>query len=497
MKKNHAYILLALIVLVAVWVRFSPIIWERDMWYDEAFTGILLKAPFGEMNQMIAEDVHPPLYYWLAKPWAAIFGYSPFGIRTFSLACGLAIVVSVFVVAKRMFNVRVGLLASAITAISPFAVEYSQEARMYSLFGLLFLWSVWFFYQALQTNRKKYWVGWAIFSGLSFYTHYLALFFFIMFYMTYVLYLKFFEKKSIVASLLGQKGFWLGVGIIFAIFLTWFKVFFVHMMKGNLGWIGVSYLSDIPKTLQIFLFGHPPGTGGVPYPNQFNLISVGKNVIHEVPLFDEYSIGVVVLSLFCVFGTLIWIKDKTKKQVAVLSLMSLGTLVFLILLSFANIKLYVARYFMPAAILIYILIAGIFVTAFHKKWAWIAVLAIYCGLLALIQTPDYAKGWNYIWVNQDELVGDKIVVAGDPFAYTSARYYFGEDRVRYYNKGNPTEDFSGWVVVGNKNRITDPKDIVTSSDMIVVDGSCDWSDHGIELEMVQEADNVFVCEVVN
>ena len=66
-------VFIALIVVVAVWLRFSPIIWERDMWYDEAFTGILLKAPFGEMNQMIFDDVHPPLYYWLAKPWSAMF----------------------------------------------------------------------------------------------------------------------------------------------------------------------------------------------------------------------------------------------------------------------------------------------------------------------------------------------------------------------------------------------------------------------------------------
>jgi 4-amino-4-deoxy-L-arabinose transferase-like glycosyltransferase len=133
--KNLFWVLPVLIVLLSLLIRFSPMLGERDYWYDEAFTGILLKQPFPEMNQMIFDDVHPPLHYWLAKPWSAMFGYSPAGIRSLSVVFGVLTVISLFWIGQKMFNKRAGLLASIIGAFSPFAIQYSQEARMYTRFG--------------------------------------------------------------------------------------------------------------------------------------------------------------------------------------------------------------------------------------------------------------------------------------------------------------------------------------------------------------------------
>lgn len=151
-----------------------------------------------------------------------------------------------------MFNERAGLLAALITTVSPFAIQYSQEARMYSLFGFLMIWSFYFFYKALKKNQTKDWIYWGIFGGLAFYTHYLSLFFFIIFYLAAVFYDFKFNKASFAKAILLTKRFWIGTGTIFLFFLSWMPWFIPHMMKGNLGWIGVSYLSDIPKTLQIF-----------------------------------------------------------------------------------------------------------------------------------------------------------------------------------------------------------------------------------------------------
>ena len=205
---------LGIIFLVALALRFSPILWNRDYWYDEAFTGILLKSSWSQMNQMIFADVHPPLYYWLAKPVAALFGYSPLGIRFFSVLAGLGGLLSIFWIGWKMFSARTGLLAALLLAFSPFAIQYSQEARMYSLFGLLFLWAIWFFYRALEKNRWGDWLGWGIFSGLAFLTHYLSLFFFVLFYFTFVFWRIIFDRKTWWRAFLGERGFWLGVGTI-------------------------------------------------------------------------------------------------------------------------------------------------------------------------------------------------------------------------------------------------------------------------------------------
>lgn len=501
MKKNIFWVLPVLIVVLALIVRFSPMLGERDYWYDEAFTGILVKQSFPEMNQMIFDDVHPPLYYWLSKPWSAMFDYSPAGIRSFSIIWGVLTVVSLFWIGWKMFNKRAGLLASIIAAFSPFAIQYSQEARMYTLFGFLLLWAVWFFYQALEKNKTKDWILWGVFGGLAFLTHYLSLFFFIMFYVAFIMYRKNFNKKEIFhipflkkaekkgAVLFGDKGFWIGVGVIALFFLSWIKIFITHMLKGNLGWIDASYLSDIPSTLQIFLFGHLPGTGGVPESNSFKLF------MERSPLFDGSSIGLLILLTMMVLFVIAWLRNQKKKELLVLSLISFGTLLLLILLSYVNIKLYVSRYFMPAAVLFYLLLAGLITEIFKSKWSWLVALFFYAVLLFNLNLVTYQTDWTqFIEGYKQGIFKGEYIITSNPFEYTSARYYFGKDKVRYYNKANPMEDFSGWVVVGNENRIEDKEELLNYRDnSVVVDRDCNWDI--MNLEKIAELEKYQVCVI--
>ena len=505
--KKYFWIILSCILLSSIFVRFTEIMVLRDFWYDEAFTGILLRAPFLEMNDMIFRDVHPPLFYWLAKSWAMIFGYTPLAIRSFSLFFGFLTVLSVFWIGRKMFNVRAGLLAATLMAFSPFAIVYSQEARMYSLFGFFMLWAVWFFYRALKKERAIQWVLFGVFAGLSFYTHYLALFFFVMFYVAYVIYQKKFNnltldprtlanpkdkrKKQRTLSerlnnfaFIGNGGFWLGVGIIFLFFISWIRIFWIHMMKGNLGWIEPTHLSDIPKTLQIFFFGHPPGTGGTPWSNEFSAF------------FDGRSAGLLIFSIFLIVVTVAWVKKIKQKEVLVLTTLSLGTLLFLIVLSHFNIKLYVARYFMPATVLFFLLFAGVLTSTFSKKKSvWLVSIVIYVGMLMMLKPFDYSTTWTEVWnlKSRGVISENHLIVANGPFEYTTARYYFGEDKVRFYNPGNPTEDFSGWVVVGNENRIETVSEIADNPNFLIVDKDCNWE--GLELIEVEKLRNASICKV--
>ena len=445
---------------------------------------ILVKSSWGEMNRMIFADVHPPLYYWLAKPVAALFDYSPLGIRFFSVLAGLGGLLSIFWIGWKMFSARTGLLAALLLAFSPFAIQYSQEARMYSLFGLLFLWAIWFFYRALEKNRWGDWLGWGIFSGLAFLTHYLSLFFFVLFYFTFVFWRIIFDRKTWWRAFLGERGFWLGVGTIGVFFLGWLKIFIPHMLKGNLGWIDVTYLSALPSTLQIFLFGHPPGTGGVPTANPFRF------------LFDGSSVGLLILVLLAVLFALNWKKNQKRKEFFLLSGLSVGVLIFLILLSHLNIKLYVSRYFMPAAYLVYLLLAGLLLTFFSEKKAWLWTAGIFSLFLLLLKPITYSSDWNQIaQLKKGGFIQEQIFVASNPFDYSTARYYFGQANVRYHNKNNPGEDFSGWVVVGNHNRIETLAQLSQLKNAVVVDGSCAWA--GVKLEEIFKTEKLAVCRIVN
>jgi 4-amino-4-deoxy-L-arabinose transferase-like glycosyltransferase len=482
-KKKNAIIILAFILLGAFFLRVNPILEMKDYWYDEAFTGILLKHSWGEMNQMIFDDVHPPLYYWLVKPWAAMFDYSPAGIRSFSALIGILSISSLYWIGSKMFDRRAGLLAASLAAFSPFAIQYSQEARMYELFGFLMIWATWFFYKALKENKRRDWILWGVFGGLSFYTHYLSLFFFIIFYLTFVFYRRIFQKESFKKAILGSIGFWIGTGVIFVFFLTWIKVFIAHMLKGNLGWIGASHLSDIPKTLQIFLFGHPPGTGGVPSSNEFRYF------------FDGSSAGLLVLVFMTVLFTIAWLKKRKREELFVLGFLSFGTLVFLIIASHFNIKLYVSRYFMPAAIMFYALLAGMIVVMFKKNYAWVVGLFTFGALILMLKPINHNTHWyeatNFVKRNPQF----QTIVTSNPFDYTTTRYYFDESKIKYYNKNNPQEDFSKWVVVGNENRLEDSSQVRDLKKPIVLDWSCDWK--GVDLKQVEQFKDLKACVIKN
>jgi 4-amino-4-deoxy-L-arabinose transferase-like glycosyltransferase len=482
MKNKQQLIILGVILLASIFLRFTSVIESRDFWYDEAFTGILLKQDFSQMNQSIFDDVHPPLYYWLAKPWASLGDYSPLAIRSFSAFWGILTVLSLYWIGKKLFSERTGLLAAAISAFSPFAIEYSQEARMYSLFGFLMLWAVWFFIQGVKEDKIAYWISWGILSGLSFYTHYLALFFFVMFYLAYVV-TKNKEKGNFFSKLFGGKNFWIGVGIIFIFFVSWSKILFSHIMKGNLGWIEPSYLSDILETLQIFFFGHPAGTGGMPWSNEFRYF------------FDGSSAGLIIFSVMLALFFANYKKSQQKKELKILAIMSFGTLIFLVILSHLNIKLYVARYFMPAAVLIYLLFSALVVEYSKNRFAWVMALAVYALFLISLEPLQYNSSWNNVYHFDKELPKKTLIITSNPFDYTSARYYFGEDRVKYYNKSNPTEDFSGWVVVGNENRLTSIKEVSNYRGSIIVDNTCQWA--GLELQEEGSFGDLKICRIIN
>jgi uncharacterized membrane protein len=481
MKKVVISLFITVIILVGLVFRLGPVLEERDYWYDEAFTGILIKDSWENMNQMIFADVHPPLYYWLVKPWASLFDYSSFGIRSFSLFMGLLTIFSVYWIGRKMFDERAGLLAALITAVSPFAIQYSQEARMYSLFGLLMIWATWFFYRALKFDNWRDWLLWGVFGGLAYLTHYLSLFFFLVFFATAVFYEFKFNKTVFKKAIFLTRKFWAGTGVIFLFFLAWMPYFIPHMLKGNLGWIGVSYLSDIPKTLQIFLFGHPLGAGGVPNANSFKLF------------FDHSSAGLLILLGIVTLLILSWKNKVKREELSVLTILSIGTLVFLIILSHFNLKLYVSRYFMPAAVMVYLLIAGMTTTMFKRASSWLVFFVGFLFLILMLEPIQYKSHWYQAHQFVKKEVDSKTyVVTTSPFDYTTMRYYMGLGRLKYYNKANPTEDFSKWVVVGDENKLENLEEIKELGKYVVIDGTCDWEN--FDLEEVMDFEGLKVCQ---
>jgi 4-amino-4-deoxy-L-arabinose transferase-like glycosyltransferase len=109
---------------------------ERSVWTDEGHSMAFVHAPLGEMNRFLALDDHPPLYYWLLRLWLAPGGNVAWA-RIFSALCSAAALPLAYVMGRRLSGLRAGgLIAMALLAVSPHAIYYGQELRMYGLQSL-------------------------------------------------------------------------------------------------------------------------------------------------------------------------------------------------------------------------------------------------------------------------------------------------------------------------------------------------------------------------
>jgi hypothetical protein len=110
---------------------------RSELWLDEALTVNIARLPLRDLFEHLRHDGHPPLYYVLLHGWMKVFGDGNDGARSLSGVFGIATVPLLWFAVRRWAGEAAALAAVVLLAMSPFAVRYSTEARMYSLVSLL------------------------------------------------------------------------------------------------------------------------------------------------------------------------------------------------------------------------------------------------------------------------------------------------------------------------------------------------------------------------
>ncbi len=129
------------ILALAAFVRFYCLTCS-SLWHDEGNSWAVAQRSLDQIARDAAADIHPPGYYWLLKLWAGPFGFSAWGMRSFSALSGFLTVVVVYLIGREIAagvednRYEIALLAPFLAAVNPFQVFYSQEARMYALLAL-------------------------------------------------------------------------------------------------------------------------------------------------------------------------------------------------------------------------------------------------------------------------------------------------------------------------------------------------------------------------
>lgn len=134
--------------VIAIFVALR--IWHittYSLWGGEAFTMIGVKQGWnGMFSYIIADIVHPPLFYVLLKLWILLGGESLLWLKLLPVLSGIAMVVPFLLLCSEL-NLRLPAinLAVFLIAVNGYLIHYAQELRMYSLFAFLALCSFWLF----------------------------------------------------------------------------------------------------------------------------------------------------------------------------------------------------------------------------------------------------------------------------------------------------------------------------------------------------------------
>jgi mannosyltransferase len=113
------------------------------------------------------------LYYAILRFWIHL-GQSEVAVRSLSVVFALAAVTALYWLGTRAFGRKVGLLGALLFAINGFHIEYSQDARSYSLLVFLVTLSSLLFVESVQQGSRRNWIRYIVASALAIYAHIFA-----------------------------------------------------------------------------------------------------------------------------------------------------------------------------------------------------------------------------------------------------------------------------------------------------------------------------------
>jgi mannosyltransferase len=147
----------------------------KSLWFDEgtsiAIAGLDWHGLWQEST--VYGEANMSLYHVLLHLWLAL-GQSESAIRGFSVLLAVMTVPVFYLLAARLFDRGVAVVAGTLLVLNAFFVHYAQEARGYSLVLFLVTCSSYLFVRALDRPTWRSWLIYAAVSALSLYAHFFA-----------------------------------------------------------------------------------------------------------------------------------------------------------------------------------------------------------------------------------------------------------------------------------------------------------------------------------
>jgi len=206
---NRLRAFLLIVVLLGFALRLYTLD-RQSLWYDEGVTAAVSQLDLRALTRWTAEDIQPPLYYYVVALWGRLAGWSEWALRFPSACFGVLALPLLAAAARRLLRhqshdregvdgsltlpalteasrrTSVGaasaalaaLLAALLAAVHPLLVYYSQEARMYTLLVALAILLAYLLLRLADRQGRSWglWLAYVLAAAAAMYTHYFALF---------------------------------------------------------------------------------------------------------------------------------------------------------------------------------------------------------------------------------------------------------------------------------------------------------------------------------
>lgn len=174
-KKNHQYSL-ALFIICCIGFVFRIYNINASLWCDEMMQATAASAEWKDLLYLVANHSSPPLDYAVMKTVILFFGNSDWILRMPAFLFGVAAIPVFYYFSRSLAEQKTALVAATLLALSPVALYYSQEARMYSLFLFLSLISFIAALRLAEKNSFTYSLLLGAVNGSLFLIHYFGIF---------------------------------------------------------------------------------------------------------------------------------------------------------------------------------------------------------------------------------------------------------------------------------------------------------------------------------
>lgn len=436
MKKVRVNGLLLLIIFLGTFLRVFKL-GSKSFWFDEAATALVSRQTFATiLNTTINQDSNPGLYYYILHFWLYL-GNNEFTLRLLSAIFGIFTIYLIYLIAKDLFNKKIGILSAFIVAISPFHVYFAQELRMYTLVTFLVLLSAYFFIKALKDNKPLYWVWYVIITILAIYTHFYVIYFVVVtnlfFFLSIKRYRKIVKKWTLIQVILLISY----IPVIILLFKTMF-----HYGTKETGIFNSLILTEtyfdfgkmiytfirIPSIFRSFAFGV-----NTPYFFNFRILTYTAMIIIALIFLKQFTSKKSFLKNFKA-------KLKDERIAFLLIILFFPILITVFLTSILKVP-FNDKYFLMFSFPYYILIAnGIFTFRNHKLKLLLLSFIVLSSFIHLnvyynFEKPDWRGATKYIESNSNP--NDIILISVSWEAISFKHYYNGNLTVR----GLPSDKF--------------------------------------------------------